>query len=296
MEDLNKTQMVLLCLLVSFVTSIGTGIITTSLLREVPQNVTQTINRVVERTVETVAPQNSNTNTVTRETTVVVKEEDLVIDSISKSRSSLVRILKSQSAAQSGDLSTVQTIGVVVKKDGTILTDKRFVEKGDSYWAVVAGSNEAYPVEVAWESTKTNAAFLTLDAGKNSSTNSISNSTPKIFVPISIGNKENTQLGQTVIAVGGREREAVAIGRVNSFSYEDISASSNSNASTTKVVSMVETDAPLRDLMPGSILLNLSGFMVGFENFAQTTNGESLYNSIASIRREKPEYFEPTTI
>ena len=75
MEDLNKTQIVLLCLLVSFITSIGTGIITSTLLQEAPQTVTQTINRVVERTVETIVPQETKgPSVVTKETTVVVKD------------------------------------------------------------------------------------------------------------------------------------------------------------------------------------------------------------------------------
>jgi uncharacterized membrane-anchored protein YitT (DUF2179 family) len=58
MEDLNKNQIVLLTLLVSFVTSIATGIMTTSLLQVAPVEVTRNINRIVEKTIETVTPAN----------------------------------------------------------------------------------------------------------------------------------------------------------------------------------------------------------------------------------------------
>ncbi|HYF29177.1 MAG TPA: hypothetical protein VEA36_02320 [Candidatus Paceibacterota bacterium] len=53
-EDLNKTQLLLLTLLVNFVTSIATGVLTVSLLDETSPTVTQTVNRIVERTVESV--------------------------------------------------------------------------------------------------------------------------------------------------------------------------------------------------------------------------------------------------
>ena len=81
MEDLNKNQIVLLTLLVSFVTSIATGIITVTLLQEAPIEVTRNINRIVEKTIETVTP-GTVTTTQKEVTTVVVKEEDLIIDSI----------------------------------------------------------------------------------------------------------------------------------------------------------------------------------------------------------------------
>ena len=56
MEDLSKTQIILLGLLVSFVSSVAISIMTYSLLSEAPATITQTINRVVERTIETVVP------------------------------------------------------------------------------------------------------------------------------------------------------------------------------------------------------------------------------------------------
>lgn len=55
-DDLSKSQLLLLTLLVNFVMSIATGIVTVSLLDEAPQTVTQTVNRIVENTVQTVAP------------------------------------------------------------------------------------------------------------------------------------------------------------------------------------------------------------------------------------------------
>ncbi len=53
-EELTKSQLLLLTILVNFVTAVATGILTVSLLDTAPPVVTQTINKVVEHTVETV--------------------------------------------------------------------------------------------------------------------------------------------------------------------------------------------------------------------------------------------------
>src|SRR3989338_1891737 len=93
MEHLNKQQLILLALLVSFVTSIATGIITITLMDQAPPGVTQTINRVVEKTIERVItePTKQAATVVTKET-LVVKADDLIIDAIERNTGSVVRI------------------------------------------------------------------------------------------------------------------------------------------------------------------------------------------------------------
>ena len=117
MEDLTKTQIVLLTLLVSFVTSIATGIITTSLLAEAPQGVTQTINRVVERTIEKVTPVPGGSST--KEVTVI-KEDDAVSSAIEKVSPAVVRI---SVRGADGNLN-FYALGVIINSSGLVLSAK----------------------------------------------------------------------------------------------------------------------------------------------------------------------------
>ncbi|MFA6324999.1 MAG: S1C family serine protease, partial [Candidatus Paceibacterota bacterium] len=89
-KELNKSQLILLAILLSFITSIATGIVTVTLMQQAPSSVIMPINRVVRETVEKIVP-GSTTNTTH---TVVVKEEDLVVDAIEKNKSSVFSITK----------------------------------------------------------------------------------------------------------------------------------------------------------------------------------------------------------
>ncbi len=84
-KDLNKPQLIMLALLLSFVTSIATGITTVTLMQQAPESVTVPINRVVRETVEKIV-QVPGKDTVR---TVIVKEEDLVVDAIAKNEGAL---------------------------------------------------------------------------------------------------------------------------------------------------------------------------------------------------------------
>ncbi len=60
-KDLNKSQLILLAILLSFVTSIATGITTVTLMEEAPKTITIPINRVVRETVEKIVPADTDT-------------------------------------------------------------------------------------------------------------------------------------------------------------------------------------------------------------------------------------------
>src|SRR3989344_8951136 len=87
MESLTKTQIVLLVLLVSFVTSLATGIVTVTLVNQAPKPITHTISKVVEKLV----PQE-----------VTVKEKTVVFSS----EENLVKIIKSASLAVDSVIAT----------------------------------------------------------------------------------------------------------------------------------------------------------------------------------------------
>src|SRR3989344_4530765 len=55
-KDLNKAQLILLAVLLSFVTSIATGITTVTLMQQAPASVTVPVTRIVRETVEKVVP------------------------------------------------------------------------------------------------------------------------------------------------------------------------------------------------------------------------------------------------
>src|ERR1700679_489829 len=97
-EKLTKSQIVLLTLLVSFVTSIATGIVTVSLMQQAPPAVAETVNRIIENTIETVATSTkAQTASVvsTQQKTVIVNEADLIAQSVKQVSPSVVRIYSS---------------------------------------------------------------------------------------------------------------------------------------------------------------------------------------------------------
>jgi hypothetical protein len=207
MEHLTKSQLILLALFCSFVTSIATGIVTVTLMDQAPPSVTQTINRIVERTVETIVPS-AAPNAVKEQ----VSQDDFVVDAIAKNTPSVVRVAALNSAGVSDDLG----LGVMLTASGLFVTDRAFLAHDISNLRITYGG-EIYTAETVLSDPNSSLAFLKVAApvkdGEHTATTTPTK-TP-VFVPAKLANSDAIKLGQTAIMLGGSDGQHVALGIVS---------------------------------------------------------------------------------
>lgn len=237
MNDLNTQQVILLALLVAFVTSIATGITVVSLMQQSTQPVTQTINRVVEKTVERIVeePEKEGDKPVERIVeTVVVNQEDLTVDAVSKNIKSIARIYREIPGVQN----EFRGIGVIVSSDGKILTDASVNSIPGTFIAVVQG--ETYRLKEG----RSESGFSIMQI----------NNAPegKTFSQASFADSSSVQLAQSVILLSGTSQDSVATGIINNINK-------NESGSEREFITSIGSSS----VITGSVLLNLKGEIVG---------------------------------
>jgi len=271
MESLNKQQLILLALLVSFVTSIATGIVTVSLLDQAPPGVTQTINRVVERTIEkAVTVPNQAAAVVTKET-VVVKADDLVIDAIAKNTRSIVRIREITGEGE-GKKETFAGLGLIATKDGFIVSDLSIVYRKDD--------ESGNPIPESYIGVFPDGRTFSLNITLSDQDSGLlvfqavlpdAEKTTYAFTPPRFASAE-LKLGQAVVSIGGDDSNAVSTGIISNLIERSVPPVQGSTSATStessdkaaqKILSAVKTDIRSPDQVLGSVLLNLSGEVIG---------------------------------
>ena len=277
MEDLTKTQLILLALLVSFVTSMATGIVAVTLMEQAPEPLVQTINRVVERTVETVreaipvADKTQRQSVVTKETTIVVKEEDLITSTIAKNATTLVRL--SAPGGLNSDEEFVG-LGVVVGDAGTVATDAALVSPTSRTLQATFTDGTSYAVIALPDTGDSRIAFLKL-VGTTTSAEGVPTADRK-FPTAVFADASALKLGQTVIALGGERRTAVAIGIISALVHgtrggdvheredtsSEIEASSTEESSRIRRILALETTLAVPHVLPGTPIFNIFGELV----------------------------------
>jgi len=254
MEQLSKSQIVLLTLLVTFVTSIATGIVTVSLMDQAPPVVAQTVNRIIERTIQTVASTTPRgqaaTTIVTQEKTIVVKESDLISQAVEKVAPSIVRLYTSdvESPAFLG-------LGVVLDPSGTIVSDagalgeaaEGMLQRADGSHVRAFVTSRNADLGVVYLATAT----TTVD-GK-----------PAAWTPIAIA-QEHPLLGETVIMLAGKTIARIAGGIVTAVT-----------PGADKVPEVIETDIAPDPILAGSPLINTDGSLVGLSTIVSRASAPS---------------------
>ncbi len=256
MENLTKQQIVLLTLLVSFVTSIATGIVTVSLMNQAPVAVVQTINRVVEKTIETVTSPTKEIQTVVKET-VMINSDDQIVSVIEKATKSVMRIYRTNTDPSSGlNSMTFIGLGAVITNDGIMVTDNSLISEGGKYFITTIGGDKLLDLSIIRSVSGEQVALLKI---KNDESNPI-----KFYkVPIA---ESDLKLGQAVVYIGGERKDIVSTGIVSSLSVREVKSAENATTSPASTkISSIETSIS-SNFISGGLLLNLSGELVGVKS------------------------------
>lgn len=126
-KDLDKKQLILLTLLITFIVSIATGIITVSLMNQMPKSVPYTVNNVIQRTIEKVTtvtePSKEEENSTTNEQPQ---------NPIALSGDVLIKIYKNEVSENN-----ILGEGVLISDEGLILVDGNILNRDDKYLVVL---------------------------------------------------------------------------------------------------------------------------------------------------------------
>lgn len=250
MDHLSKQQIILLALLVSFVTSLATGIVTVSLMDQAPTNMTRTITQVIQKTVATAVPTNA-TNTAA----VAIAVSDQVADATAKITASLVRIREGETGAVGG-------LGVIVSKNGTVMTDKNVIDKLNAPSAVFYEGGTV-PISLSRFQVEGDIAFLV--------------PIRPIFEtrPISFGG--NIRLGETVWTLSGTTTYTLSQGIVTRLEKKGGQGAI-----------MIETSIGAAKLLPGTPLFDATGAVVGLATDNYAVNDGSVFYPIESAKSGIP--------
>jgi S1-C subfamily serine protease len=254
-EQLSKSQIVLLTLLVSFVTSIATGIVTVSLMDQAPPVVAQTVNRVIERTIEKVTPQAQTgqaaaTTVITQEKTVVVKESEQIAQAVDRISPSLVRVYSS-----SAEDALFLGIGIVIDASGRIVTDSAAIDARAEAVIVLPDSTRirAFVVD---RDAKAGVAYMRT----STTTEAAAGHEPIVWKPASIS-KDRPVLGTSVVALSGKSVSRISDGLVTALIQDGAEI-------------IIDTNIDVGTILQGSPIIDVSGNVVGVSTGVARTSSK----------------------
>lgn len=236
-KDLNKSQLILLAVLLSFVTSIATGITTVTLMQQAPASITTPVNNVIRQTIEKI--QQVEGKTVTQ--TVIVKEEDLVVDAIAKNKSAVFAVSKETLDTEGKTIEVGAGRGFAIDNNGTVVVDGNLVPGAEVYY-------------LKNDSGKFKADFISLDKAGFSLLKigvAVDGKSKPVFIVPAFGDLDKMKIGQKIIVLGAGISSFIFQGNKNI----DINVT-NSNA--------------------GGLVVNLDGEVLGVALLGDTTSFVSI--------------------
>ena len=254
MEQLTKSQIVLLTLLVSFVTSIATGIVTVALIDQAPAGVTQTVSHIIRETVQSAVPA-----VISQSAAVVQPKKEEPPAPAAAPAPDLAHLLAraEQSIVRLYSVTSVSPIflglGVVLDGRGMVITDSDALGSLKKV-SVVTTNGSSTQMKIV--SNNTQNGFLYLSP--------ISTSTATYFVAASLASA-GARVGDSIVAISVRNTLRIASGLV-----VGVGTGASQNA--------IFTNFPSDSIVKGMPIINEKGEFVGM-----STSGSRAYESTAFI-------------
>ncbi|MBI4692235.1 MAG: trypsin-like peptidase domain-containing protein [Candidatus Terrybacteria bacterium] len=293
MENLTKTQIVLLTLLVSFMTSLATGIVTVSLMSQAPAPFTQTVHKVIEKitpiplTPEEKKPeqnQNNNAQIYNGQEEALVK----MVKDISPSVASVVAtkdipVIEEYYINPFGDIfpdfqipqykqkgtekkQVSSGTGFFVSRDGLLVTNRHVVEDADADYSIIMTNGQKLDAKVLARDPFQDIAILKVEGSSPTGE----------FKPIPLGDSDSLNVGQTVIAIGntlGEFQNTVSVGIISGL-HRSITAE-GALSGPVELQELIQTDAAINPGNSGGPLLDIFGRVIGI-NVAVAQSAENV--------------------
>lgn len=246
-KDLNKPQLILLAVLLSFITSIATGITTVTLMQQAPASFTTPMNNVIKQTIQKIQQVEGKTTVQT----VVVKEEDLVVDAIAKNKSAVFIVSKEIVDEEFKTIEISAGRGFAVSIDGIVAVDANQVFNKEVYYV----KNDSGKFKATFLSTD-KAGFTLLKIG-----DAVDGKSKVSFTVPTFGDLEKMKIGQKVIVMGNS---------ISSYIFEG------------NDINITKTSA-------GGLVLNLDGEALGISLSGETTNFAPIKTIASALTPAIPE-------
>lgn len=153
--------------------------------------------------------------------------------------------------------------GFIISTNGYVLTCNHVVDDKEADYTVILDPDHKYPAEILARDPLIDIAILKIEA----------NNLPFI----KMGNSDNVELGEAVLAVGnplGEFEDTLSLGIVSGLSRK-ITAYNGFNSNATNLRGLIQTDAAINPGNSGGPLVDMNGKVIGV-NSAMIAGAENI--------------------